>query len=580
MSAPLPIAVHRFRTLSPESGPEDDDVFARGFHDDLVTELARFGAIEVLAADSANGAAYELSGSIRRARGRARVSALLVERASGRHLWAERFDAADDDPFDVQSEIASAVAGTLAAHLDGVRLDRARRAPATSLATYECWLRGRALLEEGSVEADLAARELFQRAIELDPAYSRAWVGLSLSHYNDWTCQSWHLWEESERHAREYAERAVALDPSDPMVHIVLARVQLYRREFDRAAASIDRALALNANDADVLASAALWKAYLGDADQARRLARRAIELNPRHGPWYHVAEGLALFVLRRHEEAGASFARADRTFVDSPAYRAACAALGGAPDETARALGAFHEEYVNKIAFGRAPGPGEELRWLVDVNPFRRAQDAEHFVAALRAAGLEGGDAPPVGIRPAELVLEGNVFRREGEVWTLSYDGAGARIVEVKGLFDLARLLERPGEPVHCLELAGAPPDEAAAALFDPRARAEIRERMAALADEIDAADEAHDLGRAERAREELERLTAELSKALGLGGRSRRLGDVSERARSAATWRIRSAIKKIAAAHPRLGRHLESAVRTGTFCRYEPERPTSWSL
>jgi hypothetical protein len=96
----------------------------------------------------------------------------------------------------------------------------------------------------------------------------------------------------------------------------------------------------------------------------------------------------------------------------------------------------------------------------------------------------------------------------------------------------------------------------------------------------EIDEADAAHDLARAERAREELDQIVELVSGALGLGGRSRALGSVAERARSAVTWRIRNGIKKISKAHPRLGRHLENAVRTGTFCVYEPEAPIEWAL
>ena len=87
-------------------------------------------------------------------------------------------------------------------------------------------------------------------------------------------------------------------------------------------------------------------------------------------------------------------------------------------------------------------------------------------------------------------------------------------------------------------------------------------------------------DSGRAGNAREELDQLVEYLSGALGLGGRARPLGSAAERARSTVTWRIRNAIRKIAAAHPRLGRHLENTVRTGTFCGYEPETPTIWAL
>jgi hypothetical protein len=172
-------------------------------------------------------------------------------------------------------------------------------------------------------------------------------------------------------------------------------------------------------------------------------------------------------------------------------------------------------------------------------------------------------------------------VFRKDGALWTVAFEGRTAQLVEVKGFADLARLLARPGVEVHCLELAERPAEATPGdVVLDDRARREIRARAVELQREIDDADAAHDRGRAERAREELDRLVDSLAGATGLGGRSRALGSPAERARSAVTWRIRSAIKKVAAAHPRLGRHLENAVRTGHFCVYQPESAIDWLL
>jgi hypothetical protein len=160
-------------------------------------------------------------------------------------------------------------------------------------------------------------------------------------------------------------------------------------------------------------------------------------------------------------------------------------------------------------------------------------------------------------------------------------FDGQSVQLTHQKGFADIARLLERPGVELHCLELADRPAEPAGDAdVLDDRARREIQARVRELQRELDDAEAAHDGVRAERAREELDRIVELLSSALGLRGRSRALGSGSERARSAVTWRIRSGIKKIGQAHPRLGRHLENAVRTGTFCLYQPEAPVEWSF
>jgi hypothetical protein len=152
---------------------------------------------------------------------------------------------------------------------------------------------------------------------------------------------------------------------------------------------------------------------------------------------------------------------------------------------------------------------------------------------------------------------------------------------VELKGFYDISRLLAQPEEPLHCLELSGAPlSSDAPDQILDERARREYRRRIAELQQELEQAEANHDPARAEPARHELETLIDELARATGLHGRSRKMANPAERARSAVTWRIRSAIKKIRAAHPRLGQHLSNSIRTGNFCVYSPETAIRWEL
>ncbi len=119
-----------------------------------------------------------------------------------------------------------------------------------------------------------------------------------------------------------------------------------------------------------------------------------------------------------------------------------------------------------------------------------------------------------------------------------------------------------------------------AGSAVLDERARREYQSRISELRAEIEEATDANDPGRAARAQEELDTLIHEIGRATGLGGRARKLGDPAERARTAVTWRIRNAVKRVAAVHPALGRHLENSLQTGVFCRYSPERPTDWEV
>jgi hypothetical protein len=147
----------------------------------------------------------------------------------------------------------------------------------------------------------------------------------------------------------------------------------------------------------------------------------------------------------------------------------------------------------------------------------------------------------------------------------------------------DLARLLARPGEEVHVLDLVAEGPTLEAGGTgdaIDATARRRYQARLRELEEELDAADRDGDGAASERLQLERDALLAELSSSYGLGGRTRRRGDSSERARSAVTQRIRDAIGRIEAADATLGGHLRRSVRTGTFCAYAPDRPTVWTL
>jgi TolB-like protein len=586
------IAVLPFRCLTPESEPEG---LTRGLHEDLATELSRYPTLEVVAPDSASALVEPalrqallhtgciVRGSLRSNATSVRLNVQLTDSAQGRSLWAERYDFKLSELFIVEDEIVHGIANALHARVEADRLLRARNREISNLEAYDCWLRGFELLRRGTLEDDLEARTFFHRAIELDPAWARGYAGMSLSFFNEWSCQAWHLFAENEQGAFEYARRAAELDDTDALVHIVLARVHLYRRRFLEAEKHFNRGLALNPNHALILANAASGKSLLGDHEEAVELASKAMRLHPLHDDSYFPSLAIPLFHLGRLDEANECLAKAGTVFVDTPAYRAAIAAVCGNEHDARRLQQEFVDGFKLKITFGREPDRGELGQWLLMVNPYRREQDIERFSNALAAAGLDGGRTEPRfhAARPANLRVSGNVFRREGRIWSIAFCGTGARLPELKGFHDIAYLIARPGIPVHCLELLGAPLEpNLPPMLVDEKARAACHERIRELQNELEQAESRNDRGRAEQARCELDQLVEELSKAMGLAGRSRKLQDPAEKARSAVTWRIRSAIKSIQAAHPRLGSHFANSVRTGTFCTYSPEDDLSWQL
>ena len=181
-----------------------------------------------------------------------------------------------------------------------------------------------------------------------------------------------------------------------------------------------------------------------------------------------------------------------------------------------------------------------------------------------------------------------GNVFRRDGDTWTLAFGGRGVPLRDAKGLRDLAVLLAAPGREVAATELIAGVATAAAAGLaalgadpvLDDRARAAYRTRLARLDEELAEADTHHDIERSARLAAERDALIDELTYAAGLGGRRRRMGDVTERARTTVTARIRDAIGRIERVHPELGRHLRASIVTGARCSYRPAETVRWSI
>ena len=177
------------------------------------------------------------------------------------------------------------------------------------------------------------------------------------------------------------------------------------------------------------------------------------------------------------------------------------------------------------------------------------------------------------------------NELRRRDDRWHLAYDGKTAELADSKGLRDIAVLVEAQGREVHVLTLVGDPRSlplgaPGADPVLDDRAKAEFKARLASLATDIDQAEDWNDLDRAEQLRGERDALLHHLAAATGLGGRSRRLGDHTERARKTVSARVRDALTKIDQVHPTLAAHLRSTLQMGTVCSYTPLEPTHWTL
>jgi hypothetical protein len=269
-------------------------------------------------------------------------------------------------------------------------------------------------------------------------------------------------------------------------------------------------------------------------------------------------------------------------------AFLADAVAAAGSPAQRARVLELLSPHAgVHVVVGGCASYLGAVDHYLgrLATSLGEVTQGRGHFLAAaalhdrLGAPGWAERSRHDAEVRLVRYVEDGGVLQRTGPVWTITFHGHETHHPDSKGLRDLAVLLPSPGRAVHAVELlTGRPPHSGADVVLDDRAKAEYRRRLAELDAEIDEAQADHDLHRAERAVAERKAIISELSAAVGLGGRDRRLGAESERARKAVTARIREAIDRIRRSDPALADHLREAVRTGTWCSYEPAERAHW--
>jgi adenylate cyclase len=395
------------------SGDPEQAYFSDGISEDVITELARFRELMVIARNSsfayrgktvdvrevgrALAAGYVVEGSVRRAGERVRITAQLIDATTGTHLWADRYDRPLEDVFAIQDEIARGVVATVAARVLEDREAAARRRPPRDMRAYDLFLQGIRLPDVFTPEAQEQARELFERARELDPTFARAYTGLAFNHLNRTMGAAGVGVPRGEdpdlREALRLAEQALALDPNDPRVHNTLGNICLAWRDFDRAGRHFDLARAMNPNDATIQILWAWAQSCLGRAERGLPAAELAMRLNPRHPRWYEYFLSRILFLARRHEEAVTIL---ERITAEAPlrhprdlAWRAAACGHLGRTEEAQRCAGFFLEAIRKAWRGNPAAGPAEYVDWLVDISCLRRPEDEAHLREGLRLAGL-----------------------------------------------------------------------------------------------------------------------------------------------------------------------------------------------
>ena len=398
MALPLPdkpsIAVLPFKNLSDDA---DQEYFADGMAEDLITDLSKISGLFVIARNSSFvykdrpakvrqvaeelGVRYVLEGSVRRVGDQVRINAQLIDATTGGHVWAERYDRELDNVFAVQDAIIARVVEALELHLTERERERRDEGPeTTSLEAYDLVLRARKLLTRFDHAAANQARDLLQRAIALDPAYAEAHSLLGFYYFDEWR-----VWgrkrDQNLSRARELATTAAELSPSEAAPHVLLAMIYQWRREFDAANREADKALALQPGDAITLANLGSMLTYAGRGEEAAAVLEQAIRLDPFHPPNYLEWLGVAYWLVgdnARCVEVTRRGVALDPNYVSLHVGLAACyAALGRSDDARAAAAEILR---IN---------PRFTLKAYAAYVPYSDPADLERRLEQLRTAGV-----------------------------------------------------------------------------------------------------------------------------------------------------------------------------------------------
>jgi adenylate cyclase len=399
---PLPdkpsIAVLPFTNMS---GDPEQEFFADGMVDDIITVLSRYPSLFVIARNSSFtykgravdvkqvgrelGVRYVLEGSVRNAGNRVRVTAQLVEAEAGNHVWAERYDRNLTDIFALQDEITEAVTTAIAPAIADAERQRAMRKPPGSLDAWSAYQRGLWHFSKGTPDDNALAEKYFQQAIDLDPSFAGGYTGLNYAQTRAAGAYGQRSRSEIENSTLALARRAVALDGNDAEARTCFGEELMRRGDYQGALAEVEAALAISPNLAaahGALGAVLMWS---GRPKEGRGALEKSVRLDPRN-PNLNLRLlniAISLYLAREYDAAVEAAKRGIRSYPDfSNTYRWLAAALGqiGRVEEAKEAL---------EKAIAMAPASFDLfVRRRV---PWHRPEDYAHMLEGLRKAGWDG---------------------------------------------------------------------------------------------------------------------------------------------------------------------------------------------
>ena len=391
------IAVLPFQNMS---GDPDQEYFADGMVEEIITALSRMSWLFVIARNSSFtykdrtvdvkqvgqelGVRYVLEGSVRKSSNRVRVTGQLIDAATATHLWADRFEGGLEDIFDLQDRVTMSVVGAIAPKLQQAEIERAKRKPTGSLDAYDYFLRGMASFYQWTKQDNSEALRHFYKAIELDPDFASAFGMASfcyvLRKVNGWMAD--HIQETAE--GSRLAQRAADLGRDDAVALGTAGQTFAYlAHDLDFAVALIDRALMLNPNLVATWLFSGWVRDWLGEPEVALDHLKHALRLSPLDPLIFRVQGAIALahFLAGRYDESSSWAEKAlqnNSRFLPAMLFAAASNALAGRLAEAKKAMSRASEI-----------DPTMQVCIIKDWTPLRRAGDLARFEDGLRKAGL-----------------------------------------------------------------------------------------------------------------------------------------------------------------------------------------------
>jgi len=397
------IAVLPFDNMS---GDADKAYFADGMTEDLITDLSKVGGLVVIARNStfqykgkardvreigkALNARYVLEGSVRRSGETVRVNAQLIDAGSGAHVWADRYDGQMKDIFGLQDTITRNVVKALSVELTKDDSERVAKRGTGNVQAYDLVLKGwEHYLRQTPDEFRLAIAD-FKKAVEVDPAYGRAWAALAAIHWDIYT-RYWGpvlgLSRDTQADAEKYLAKAMK-DPT-PLAHEVASAMLVHAQQHAEGIAEAQRAVASDPNDADGYVALAGALSFAGRPAEALEAVERAMRLNPHYPSSYAYQRGLALFGQNRLDEAALALERAMELNRDDYWSQRLLLAIYGLTGKRDQALRLIETIKSNDRRGWVAVQDPLTIRAVTYWYPFAKPEDARRFATGLAKAGV-----------------------------------------------------------------------------------------------------------------------------------------------------------------------------------------------